>query len=669
MSPSRIMYWKIEDIWIFYVLAALATVIFLTGLAVHIRVWKKSAGCLDIPFSKKGLKRTILDTFSGRRILQGEISAGIMHLLLFWGFLSLFIGTSILSVHHYVISFLKGTAYLVFSLSMEVGGIMLLAGTIWALIRRYIQCVPRLEKRLEDVLVSVWLLLAVFSGFILEGLRLACHQPSWGAWSFAGQWMGGLFSPSMAEAFYPSFWWGHAFLTLSLIAVIPFTKLFHIMGAPVSIYTRESVSPVIPDIKDGPGEFNMEFNLGDLIFFDSCMRCGRCVASCPSAGAGEPFSPRDFIQAMRRGLWQKHFPSGDIRFLTRHEESKMDESFWYCTTCRACLEVCPIYGAAFEAIIRKRASAMEDGVRVPKLLNQTLEKIFNYDNPWESSRRQRGAWAKGLDLVDLTKKGAKAELCYFVGCTTSFDDTAQGMARSVSKILQIAGVSFGILGKKEPCCGDIARHLGELGLFTEQMDNCLELFNKYGITQIMTSSPHCFHTFRNEYLKAPFKVRHYTMVLRELIDQGKLFFKKGIKADVTYHDPCYLGRYNRIFDEPRQIIRMIPGVRLVEMGHHGADSLCCGGGGGRMWQDLDGDAKMGEVRIREAEATGAQILITACPLCRIMLEDARKATGLNETLQVMDLNELVLQALEGADAQKNSNPDKNGIYSYKEKQK
>jgi Fe-S oxidoreductase len=352
---------------------------------------------------------------------------------------------------------------------------------------------------------------------------------------------------------------------------------------------------------------------------------------------------------MRRDLWRTHSPVGDIRFLSRGEKDQAGENFWYCTTCRACLEVCPVYGATFEAVTRKRVTAVEEGTQVPKLLNQTLEKLFKYDNPWESSKGQRGAWAEGLDLVDLTKKGAEAELCYFVGCTTSFDVTARGIALSFSKILQTAGVPFGILGKKEPCCGDIARRVGELGLFQEQREKCIDLFDKYGITDLATSSPHCFHTFRNEYPEAPFRTRHYTLVLSELIHQGKLRFEKETAATVTYHDPCYLGRYNRIFEEPREIIRSIPGINLVEMTHHRADSLCCGGGGGRMWQDLNGEIKMSDVRIREAVATGARILVTACPLCRIMLEDARKGAGLNETLQVMDLNELVVQALDGAD--------------------
>ncbi|MCJ7684077.1 MAG: (Fe-S)-binding protein, partial [Desulfobacteraceae bacterium] len=195
-------------------------------------------------------------------------------------------------------------------------------------------------------------------------------------------------------------------------------------------------------------------------------------------------------------------------------------------------------------------------------------------------------------------------------------------------------------------CGDIARRVGELGLFEEQKEGSEELFDKYGITEVATSSPHCFHTFKNEYPEAPFRARHYTQVLRELMAEGKLRFKKDVKTTVTYHDPCYLGRHNRIFDEPREIIRAIPGITLTEMNHYRADSLCCGGGGGRMWQDLNGEVKMSEVRIREAAATGAEILITACPLCLIMLEDARKVVGLKEPFRVMDLNELVLQALQ-----------------------
>ena len=642
MTPYRTMFWQIKDVWIFYSLAGLATALFLAGVAAHVWTWRKSAGSLELPFSRDALKRAILDSFLGRRVLHGDIAAGMMHLFIFWGFLCLFIGTTLLAVNEYLFSFLTGTVYLVYSLAMEVGGLMLMTGILWALIRRYIQRVPRLERRLEDALVPVWLLLVALSGFMVEGLRLASQHPLWGSWSFVGWWMSGLTSASTAESLFPYLWWTHAFLALFFIAALPYTKLFHILGAPAGIYFQGSKKPAATDVEEGAGAFD----LGDSIFFDACMQCGRCVEACPSAGAGEPFAPREFVQAMHQLQWREHFPWGDIRFLSRGEKSEVDDKFWHCTTCRACLEVCPVYGATFEAVMKRRVLAVEDGTHMPKLMNQTLERLFKYDNPWESSKKNRGAWAEGMELVDLGKRGAEVDLCYFVGCTTSFDDTAQGIARSFSKILQKAGVNFGILGRKEPCCGDIARRTGELGLFAEQMEKCIDLFDKCEIRDVVTSSPHCFHTFRNEYPEGSFNARHYTLLLRELIANGKLRFEKAIEATVTYHDPCYLGRYNRVFDEPRAIIRSIPGVTLREMTHHGPDSLCCGGGGGRMWQDLDGDVKMSEVRIREAEATGAQILVTACPLCRIMLEDARKVAGLEETLRVMDLNELVLRALE-----------------------
>jgi Fe-S oxidoreductase len=290
---------------------------------------------------------------------------------------------------------------------------------------------------------------------------------------------------------------------------------------------------------------------------------------------------------------------------------------------------------------------VEEGKGVPDLMNQTLERLFNYENPWVASKRERAALAKSLDIPVLKKGSKDVPLCYFVGCTTSYDARAQEIARAFSGILKQAGVSFGMLAEKEPCCGDIARVVGEVGLAQEKMENCIDLFDQIGIEDVVTSSPHCFHTFRNEYLGRRFGVRHYSMVLKELIDGGKLTLQKPVCGTVTYHDPCYLGRHNRLFEEPREIIRAIPGTTLIEMAHHGADSLCCGGGGGRMWQgqELRGEARMSEIRIREAQATGAGILITACPLCLIMLEDAVKTLGIEGNLKVMDLNELVLQSL------------------------
>jgi Fe-S oxidoreductase/nitrate reductase gamma subunit len=668
MTPERELFWKIGAGWLFYVLAALAMCLLLVGVAAHLYMWLKSAPKGKIAFSRPALKQTISDVFLGLRVLKGEVPAGIMHSFIFWGFVILTIGTTLLLIHEHLSSFLVGKSHLLFELSMEVGGLVLLAGILWALVRRYLQRVSRLERRLEDAVVPLWLLTVVGSGFILEGVRLASQKPAWGHWSFVGAWAAGFVSQGIAESSYLYLWWGHALLSLGFIGIIPFTKLFHIVGAPAAYYLHHSsegsreTSPSSQELGDAAvntdeaslntDDASLDFGatplkLGDVVFYDACMRCGRCVQACPSAGAGEAFAPREFIQATVHALWKKHSRVGDIRFLTKDHPIESNAP-WHCTTCAACLEVCPVYGATFEAVSKKRALLIQEGKGVPDLMNQTLERLFNYENPWVSSKREKAAWTKGLDIPALAKGGKEVEFCYFVGCTTSIDARAQAIAKSFSAILKHAGVSYGILGDKEPCCGDIARVVGETGLFEEKRANCLDLFGQYGIKEVVTSSPHCFHAFLNEYPEKDFGVRHYSLLLRELIGDGRLRFKTSGKLKVTYHDPCYLGRHNRIFEEPREVIRSIPGTTLIEMGHHGPDSLCCGAGGGRMWQgkELDGEARMSEIRMREAHATAAEVLITACPLCLIMLEDASKTLGLEKELKVMDLNELVLQSLE-----------------------
>jgi Fe-S oxidoreductase len=329
---------------------------------------------------------------------------------------------------------------------------------------------------------------------------------------------------------------------------------------------------------------------------------------------------------------------------------------WHCTTCRACLEVCPVYVGIPDAIREARSKVVEEGTQVPPLLTQTLKTLYKYNNPWEATKKKRAKWAQDMDIPDLSKGEAQGGLCYFVGCTTSMDIRAQGIARSFARILKHLNVPFSILGNREPCCGDIARRAGEDGLFEKQMGDCREVFARYNIHEVITSSPHCFHTFVNDYpayqaLLHPdepldIRVRHYTMLLAELVKAGTLSFHQPLKAKVTYHDPCYLGRHNGIFDQPREVIDSIPGVQRVEMAHSRVHSLCCGGGGDRVWQeDVDAEVKMAEIRIREAEATGAEILITACPLCLIMFEDIRKTAGLEQTLRVMDVNEFVVMAL------------------------
>jgi Fe-S oxidoreductase/nitrate reductase gamma subunit len=662
MIPYRTSYWHIEYVWLFYILAAVATAIFIVGILIHLSIWIKGVRQQKIPFSWHGIANLIWDGLLGRRIFKGDIAAGTMHLLIMWGFSGLFLGTVLISIDYWVYKFLQGSIYLIYSALLEIAGLMLIAGLIWALIRRYLQRVSRLERRLEDLAVLALLGLVALSGFVVEGMRLSAQNPDWARWSFAGYWMSRLWAdPQTSLSWYPFYWWVHAGLSLGLISYIPYSKLFHMLAAPASIYLESQPPQAVPIETRTPDE--EAYSYRDMIFFDACTRCGRCVEVCPSTGAGEPFSPRDFIAWARNDVLMKYHPLSRFewfeRWMSRKASWKGDfdsHRVWHCTTCRACLDQCPVYVGIPDAIRDARSKVVEEGTQVPALLTQSLKTLYKYNNPWESTKKKRANWAQDLEIPDFSTGEAQTGLCYFVGCTTSMDIRAQGIARSFTRIMNYLNVPLSMLGNKEPCCGDIARRAGEDGLFEKQMGECMELFARFAIHDVITSSPHCFHTFTNDYpayqaLLPPaerweFRARHYSMLLEELVNSGNLRFTRPLEVKVTYHDPCYLGRHNGIFDPPRRIIDVIPGVQRVEMIHTRNNSLCCGGGGDRVWQEeLDAEVKMSEIRIREAEATGAEILITACPLCLIMLEDARKTTSLEQALRVMDLNEFVLMAL------------------------
>jgi len=659
MPVARIHFWGIDAIALFYVLAMISTVIFLFGIYSHISVWLAGAKRERLNLSTEGIVNLIKDGLFGRRIFKGDVYAGLMHVFIMWGFIGLFAGTILSTTDYWLIHYLSGNTYLIYSFCLEILGIMLILGLLMALVRRYVTKLTRLDSRPQDLWILVLLLASVLTGFMVEGVRLAVNTPEWEAYSFVGVIFSSL-APSkvQADALYPVIWWLHILVSLFLIAYFPFSKLFHSLAAPVNIYLAPQPVPVVSaEEKTSEG---LEFSFRDTINFSACTRCGRCHEICPSASAMEPFSPREFISQANEYTKIRFNPLARVKwfremfFRAISAPEISPEQIWYCTTCRACLEVCPVYIGALDPIRRVRTAEIEEGSRVSPLLTKSLETLYMFNNPWERSKKKRSEWPEGLNVPDLTE-GAQADLCYFVGCTTSFDTRAQKLARSFVKIMNRAGISFGTLGQKETCCGDIARRVGEEGLFDEQVKKTIDLFKQYNITDVVTSSPHCFNLFKSEYpvyqeLKTPdkgtsFRARHYTQVLKELMDGGLIKPLKPLNIRVTYHDPCYLGRYNHIYETPRRIIKSIPGVSLVEMVHYGPDSLCCGGGGGRMWQELEGEKKLSEVRIREAADTGADVVITACPYCLIMLEDARKTAGFEGRLRVMDLNELIAEAL------------------------
>jgi len=647
LIPGREYFWSIDHPELFYLFALAALVSFGRGVWLKIRPWLAAPRGLRPLEPARTAVILLRDGLLGARIFKTGPGSGLLHLLLLWGFLGLFLGTVLISADHYLFRFLFGPTYLLFSWSMEVLGLMLLAGVVWALARRYLAGEARLERDRAGLLVPAWLGLAGLSGFLVEGGRLAGLSPPGGGWSFAGGLVARLWaSPEAAQGAYPFLWWGHALISLGLIAGLPFTRLFHALAAPVSLALQGQFLDRALDRAleraQGPAEGDEEERAGEaggldlleLVHLEACTRCGRCQEVCPAALAGEPLSPRTFLQALKA------------------EREGLPEGGWCCTTCRACLQVCPVAAAPLGLVRTVRSRIVEEGASVPPRLMEGLERLYKYDNPWLAKKGGKTAWTRGLPFpVPDRPLEEEGEWLFFVGCTTGLETRAQGLARALALILHDRGVPFSTLGKREPCCGDVARQVGEVGLWEVQREQTLDLLEKGGLGNLVCSSPHCLDSFRKVYPGTlggrDLKAVHYSQLLARLVDQGRLEFKEGLDLKLTFHDPCYLARHNRIVEEPRRVLRAIPGVELREMADSGLKTLCCGGGGGRMWHEPEGQASPGlaQRRLAQAAEAGAEAVVTACPLCLIMLEDARKTGGFEERLKVVDLAELAARAL------------------------
>lgn len=360
-----------------------------------------------------------------------------------------------------------------------------------------------------------------------------------------------------------------------------------------------------------------------------CIQCGRCTAGCP-VSLKSTLNIRRLVREATLG--------------TRLEAIYELPQLWDCTTCSTCTLRCPRGVKPDELVIGLRGVLVEDG-RVPVTARDALDGVFKHGNPWGRVRMKRAEWAAGLGIKDVSQ-GDKVDTLYFVGCAASYDPRVQEVARALAKSLSHAGVNFGILGKEENCCGNEVRRLGEAGLFEMLVEDNLEIFRRCGVNQIVTSCPHGFNVFKNEYPEGRPEVGHYTQFVAQLIEEEKLTFSGEVKKVVTYHDPCFLGKQNKVFEEPRRIIKAIPGVTFVDLDRSRERSLCCEGGGGRMWVEAsDSGERLAQMRVQQAIDAGAEILATACPFCLLNLEDAVKTGGHQDKIQVRDIMELVSMAL------------------------
>lgn len=535
-----------------------------------------------------------------------------------------------------------------------------------------------------------------------EDCRVFTYTQSWAALAYVGYSFAALFraiglgdgSP-VALGLHQVLWFSHATATFAFIASLPFSKFKHLFYTPLNTFFRDTTPQgaldPIPDLdaeieKDEPrlgiatlGDMSWKHRL-DL---DACMRCGRCQANCPAHASGADLSPKYIITKLHDLMRQEpiRFKDGTVKLVTdleageEHGKSNgngnghaaidvetvplygnlfTENELWSCTTCYACVYECPAMIEHVDDIVGARRHLTMIASEVPAGVKRVLEGIERAGNPWRLPQGERTAWADGLDVPVMAEKES-ADVLYWVGCAPSYDERSKRVARAFVQLLKHAGVDFAILGDEETCNGDPARRMGEEMLYQAQVQQNVETMKQYTFKRVVTTCPHCFNTIKNEYPQfgggagTEYEVVHHTELLAELVRSGKLKPVKPVNEKVVYHDPCYIGRYNDIFDAPREVLRSIPGLDLVEAPERNRErAMCCGGGGGNVWLEGWGKEQVNYIRLEQLTTNQPETLAMSCPFCMVMFEDAAKNTGRDETLRRRDIAELLLEAVKEA---------------------
>jgi len=685
MEASREIFWNIAiGPFILYPLAVVAVGILIYAIYRRYRLW--TVGKPDNRFDNLG-KRTwdfivtgVVDGLFHRRFLR-EPYPGLMHFLIFAGCGLLLLGAFLDFVSHYFFHFMHGGVYLGLGLAVDVGGVFILIGIIMAALRRYIRKPERLDTVLDDAIVLSLIFVVVATGFVLEGFRLIAaipeglsqpefySHPEWARWSIVGYSIATLFAglaESTRVAWYIGLWWFHVVFSVGAVIYIclSFSKLSHILVSPANVFFRTSrskgaLAPINLEETETFGVGKIEdFTWKQLLDLDACTGCGRCQDRCPAYLSGKPLSPKKVIQDLKAHLIEK----SDILLSTKQAnpgdgnggngakaligDVLTEDELWACTTCRACQEICPVFVEHIDKIVDIRRNLVLEQAKIPETGEAVLRCIEARGHSCRGTTATRTDWTTGLD-VKLVSEDSNVDIVYFVGCAAALEDRSMKVAIAVARILKAAGISFAILGAEETCCGEPARRLGNEYLFQIQAMKNIELLKSYNVKKIVTSCPHCFNTIKNEYPQfgGEFEVIHHTQLIAEIVKQGKLKPASTGDEKLTYHDSCYLGRHNDIYQPPRQILATILRSKLKEMERSRSNGFCCGGGGGRYWMEERIGKRISEMRIEHVMETGADIVATACPYCLQMFEDAIKAKEAEESLKALDIAELVEAAL------------------------
>ncbi len=663
-----IHFWHTEDLELLvYTLAGLAILGILYGLYRHYKMW--SHGGQRIPFtSDLGKKIYNLIKYA---LLQYKVIMkpwpGFIHLLIYLGMAWLLIATTLRAIDLHVVSILHGGFYMAYKLLNNLAGLSVITGSILAIIRRASGRDNLPNDRIYYIVHAAFLTIAV-TGLLLTGMNDAGYRIAAGTSSPYYDPVGYLIGSRLEgygslTTLYRSVWVLHLVVVMTTLALLPWTNLWHILaGSLNAAYARESMADIaeVEDIekKVDEGETFGIIKLSDTNWkhrmdYDACTSCMRCTNACPAFNTGKPLSPRDLIITLRNMMYSGKW---DEKIIGEGDGSVKPETVWSCVTCGACVYQCPVLIHHVDTILNLRRGMVseysileseEAEQAIPEDARNALYNMMQTGNPFGFNPADREEWLNELaskfgDEI-IAQPDEEYDYLYWIGCVTSYDPRIRPVAESLIRILRKAGYKVGILAE-EACCGEPARRMGDEFLFSETVNQNKEILSSYKFKKLLVTCPHGYHVFKNEYRKygVELDVEHHSMLLARLIREGKIKPGKEVRTVLTYHDPCYLGRWNGHFEEPREVIKSIPGVEFREMPRNRGNSFCCGGGGGQMFYEIKAGERLATVRAKEAADTGAKIVAVACPYCNTMF----RAEADQFNLEVKDIAELLAESME-----------------------